>query len=232
MSNDRVIERVRKLLALSGSDNEHEAAAAAHRAQVLLAEHQLTMAELDAGDSDDGPEVVRETWFNSKRIPGWRSRLAFGVAAGFGCEATRSAGWGMRIYGDPSAVATARATFAYLVQAIERCAREARRAYQGMESPRSYASAYRLGMADRLSARLRQRRSEAMAEAAEAVGASVDTVAMVRVTQEQAIRAMVDGFAKGRRWQGPVCSSRRGYANGYDDGGGVGLDAQLSGAAE
>lgn len=45
-ANRQVIERIQKLLALSQSSNEHEAALALAKAQALLAEHNLSMAEV------------------------------------------------------------------------------------------------------------------------------------------------------------------------------------------
>lgn len=45
----KVIERVRKLLALSSSPNEYEAALAAEKAHTILAQHNLTMASVRAG---------------------------------------------------------------------------------------------------------------------------------------------------------------------------------------
>lgn len=44
---DKLIDKVRKLLSLSGSSNEHEAALAAERAQEMLAKYNLTLAEVE-----------------------------------------------------------------------------------------------------------------------------------------------------------------------------------------
>ena len=46
-SGRRMLERVRKLLALAGSDNEHEAALAMQRAGELMARHNLELARAD-----------------------------------------------------------------------------------------------------------------------------------------------------------------------------------------
>ncbi len=46
-SGRRMLERVRKLLALAGSDNEHEAALAMQRAGELMARHNLDLARAD-----------------------------------------------------------------------------------------------------------------------------------------------------------------------------------------
>ena len=51
MDHERIIEKVRKLLALSQSDNEHEAAAAAAKAQALLSEYNLSMSDVPAEET-------------------------------------------------------------------------------------------------------------------------------------------------------------------------------------
>lgn len=46
MSNEKIIDRIKKLIALSTSSNENEAAEAAAKAQKLLAEHNLEIDEV------------------------------------------------------------------------------------------------------------------------------------------------------------------------------------------
>lgn len=81
MIRERVIEKVRKLLALSHSSNEHEAALAASHAQRLLAEHNLAMSELDVREAGAG-EVELQV---ARTVPKWLSSLFATVANGFDC---------------------------------------------------------------------------------------------------------------------------------------------------
>jgi hypothetical protein len=81
MTRERIIERVRKLLALSNSSNEHEAALAAAHAQRLLAEHNLAMSELEVQEEGAG-EVELEV---AKTVPKWLSSLFATVANAFDC---------------------------------------------------------------------------------------------------------------------------------------------------
>ena len=81
MTRERVIEKVRKLLALSSSSNEHEAALAAAHVQRLLAEHNLEMSELEAQEEGAG-EVELEV---ARTVPKWLSSLFATVANGFDC---------------------------------------------------------------------------------------------------------------------------------------------------
>jgi hypothetical protein len=61
MNHESLLDMIRRLLALSGSPNEHEAAAAMAKAQQLLLEHGLSMEEIAASGSDDRWEES-EVW--------------------------------------------------------------------------------------------------------------------------------------------------------------------------
>lgn len=81
MTRERVIEKVRKLLALSNSCNEHEAALAAAHAQRLLAEHNLAMSELEVREEGAGEAELQV----ARTVPKWLSSLFATVANGFDC---------------------------------------------------------------------------------------------------------------------------------------------------
>jgi hypothetical protein len=81
---EKALERVRKLLALAGNNpNEHEAAAAAERAQAILAEHNLTIGDLRTEDVDD--DFVEDNELTTSSHP-WRRGLGTWVARMFFCE--------------------------------------------------------------------------------------------------------------------------------------------------
>lgn len=91
MASD-VLDKVRKLLALAESDNVHEAAAAAARAQSLIEAHRLEgILAAEAAVADDPiDELVLET---TKRLRRWKTVLAGGLAEVNGCMSfTREAG--------------------------------------------------------------------------------------------------------------------------------------------
>jgi hypothetical protein len=121
MTRARVIEKVRKLLALSTSSNQHEAALAAAHAQRLLAEHNLTMSELEGREEGAG-EVVLEV---AKTVPKWLSALFATVANGFDCfpivTSTESCSR-LRFIGVGEDPAVACCTLQYLMQELRRLA--------------------------------------------------------------------------------------------------------------
>ncbi len=121
MSREKVIERVRKLLALSNSSNEHEAALAAAHAQRLLAEHNLAMSELEAKEEGAGEAELQV----AKSVPKWVSSLFATVAQAFDCFAVVSATPTMsrlRFIGVAEDPEVASCTMQYLMAELKRLA--------------------------------------------------------------------------------------------------------------
>lgn len=121
MTRERVIERVRKLLALSNSSNEHEAALAAAHAQRLLAEHNLAISELEMREEGAGEAELTV----ARTVPKWLSSLFAVVAHAFDCMAivasTADAGR-LRFIGVGKDPAVAACTLQFLMQELRRLA--------------------------------------------------------------------------------------------------------------
>lgn len=81
MSRERIIRKVHKLLALANSSNEHEAALAAAHAQRLLAEHNLTLSEMELRQDGAGETELKV----ARTVPKWLSSLFAVVARAFDC---------------------------------------------------------------------------------------------------------------------------------------------------
>ena len=81
MSNKKVIDKIRKLLALAQSPNENEAAIAAAKAQELMAEYEFTEVDLIHRE-------INEQKFDTGRlaIPKWKMDLARFIASAYGCR--------------------------------------------------------------------------------------------------------------------------------------------------
>ena len=80
----KLVERIKKLLALSQSSNENEAHLAILKAQMLLAKHKLTMKEVNEfkiNNSSVKEKVSGITFTKAK----WKAHLAQIIADNFGC---------------------------------------------------------------------------------------------------------------------------------------------------
>lgn len=75
---EAIIRKIKACLALAGSDNPHEAAAAMRQAKKLMAQHGIGESMLD----------VSRTVLNTRyaRPPAWFGSLGFAVGQAFGCS--------------------------------------------------------------------------------------------------------------------------------------------------
>jgi len=121
MTRERIIERVRKLLALSNSSNEHEAALAAAHAQRLLAEHNLAMSELEMQEEGAGEAEL----LVARTVSKWLSSLFATVASAFDCfpiVTTTPSNSRLRFIGVGEDPGVAACTLEYLVKELRRLA--------------------------------------------------------------------------------------------------------------
>lgn len=170
---ERVIERVRKLFALSAERgaSENEATLATKLAQELLVKHNLDMAVIEAAASKGettAPERVRA--FHGTARFRWQRELARQVAEAHFCyyvaQAERK--YGMRRHttythlfvGRRGNVTTAQLMFSYLTETIESLVP----IKTHTERFSNYAVSWKEGCSDRLCERLAQKRQDLLAE--------------------------------------------------------------------
>ena len=85
MIKDQLLEKIKKLLALSNSSNPHEAAAALLRAQKLMEKYNIEKESLSVGDSDISYiELIPIKGLTTKRINKYIGSI---IAKAFGVEA-------------------------------------------------------------------------------------------------------------------------------------------------
>ena len=128
-----VLEKVRKLRALSTSSNVHEAAAAAAAAERLLQEHRLVEADLEAAGAEArtraGAVCGGTIHVEGARRTLWRVQLATNLARAHGCEtylephavadgAIRRLSWHHVILGRPDDVENVKYVFGWLSSVI------------------------------------------------------------------------------------------------------------------
>ena len=119
MENTPIIEKIKKLLALANSSNEHEAALAAGHAQRLLSEHNLAMADIEAAHQPDKADKVETTV--SKSLPKWLRHLSAGVSSAFDCQAIHHPATGrMTFIGVGADAQVAAYTFTYLERTVRK----------------------------------------------------------------------------------------------------------------
>lgn len=150
------LDRVRKLLALAGSPNVHEAAAAAARAQALIAEHRLEgWLAAETVDALDPIEDARDTPLEvARRLRRWRVVLACALADLNGCAAytlDRGDDHVVVLIGTSADREAVRALYDGLVKRIEWLS-----ATHGAGRSRRWHEGFRVGAVDTVIERLRE----------------------------------------------------------------------------
>ncbi|MBC7963702.1 MAG: DUF2786 domain-containing protein [Steroidobacteraceae bacterium] len=119
METNPVIEKIKKLLALSNSSNEHEAALAASHAQRLLAEHNLAMADIEMAQKPEKADRIETA--AAKTLPKWLRHLTAGVSSAFDCRAIHHPANGkLTFIGVGADVQIAAYTFSYLDRSVRK----------------------------------------------------------------------------------------------------------------
>lgn len=77
----RVLDKIKKLMALAGSNNPHEAAIALRKAQLLMQEHQLSEADVELSDIAESCSVMANA---SEKQPQWSLNLMAMIKQTFG----------------------------------------------------------------------------------------------------------------------------------------------------
>lgn len=127
-----IVEKIRKLLELSRSANEHEAALAAEMARSMILKHAVSEEELRAaGGEIEAEPVERDTLqgyatgkHRKGRIPRWHAVLAEALAEAFMCRVFFIAGWEILVIGRASNRQALRYTWLHLRGEIDRLAAE------------------------------------------------------------------------------------------------------------
>ena len=223
MENSPIIEKIRKLLALANSSNEHEAALAAGHAQRLLSEHNLAMADIEAAHKPDKADKVETVV--SKSLPKWMRHLSAGVSTAFDCQAIHHPAAGkMSFIGVGADVQVAAYTFTYLDRTIRKLCSNYMKQHVGSTIANRHRElmrqSYYLGAVSTIITRLREQK----------VQTPVTTGALVPV-KEGLIRQAMNEIGNLRTMR-----SRKSYVNtdaysrGQMDGGQVGINRGITGA--
>jgi len=169
MEKEKILDKIRKLLRLSSSPNEHEAARAAAKAASLMAEHEVSEADIAIESGDVTLETPDDFVLNqSKNRIGWQAHILDGVAVSFGCRAYMSVGYGTTLYrviAVQSKLDAIKYTHEYLINAVNRLAEEnyiMQGVFSGPGQAKSWKNSFRVGAAIKLKDRLREVRAQAL----------------------------------------------------------------------
>lgn len=226
MTTDKVIDRIKKLLSLASSANEHEAASAMAKATELMVQHQISEASVSLADEPE--QVEEQVLFESGRRVVWKGAIAEALTYAAGCKSYTLIGGGkssLRLIGTPSALATVRYMFAYLVKEIERISKRSFIASGQVGRSRAWQNAFKIGATSVICKRIKMQRKETIAAAA-AAGQN-DALVVVKQGEKDVSVFMAREVGATKKSSRPSMSSSAGYTSGRDAGSKVNLGGNM-----
>lgn len=146
--NSKIIDKVKKLISLSESPNEAEAASALSKAKILLAKYGLEMSDCHKNNIDIGEKVL----LKGKRIRSWKTQLIACVLSSTFTQAlhiTNGAEGKIVLIGREENITAAYNLFDYLVNAISATSNN----YKGVVR---HLDSFRTGMVTAIQKRLEE----------------------------------------------------------------------------
>lgn len=209
-NREELYDRLRKLLALAGSDNPHEAALALAHAQALATRHEIEIADL----GETPKESIEESVFyenTGTRMIHWKLRLAGVLCRANGCDIYYS-GPRVHVAGRPSDVKRAAMLFGECSNAIERLART-----QARGRGKRFAQSFRLGCVDAIRAAIKAEEATTRDELRGKVSETALVVIDTRKSEAKGWLRERHTFGPGRRR--PMAGA--GFSEGQNAGAGV-----------
>jgi len=226
MADTSIVDKIKKLLALATSSNENESTAAAEKASLLLAQYNLSLADLGPNHQEEIDESRVET---TSKFVTWKMILLSGIAEANGCNAMRNSYTGsMFLVGTSTNLTVCTHLYEYLSQAIERRANYRKGNGRGL----AYLNAFRVGCATRLRQRLLEQKQEMEESGIPGVGDAAATPAIVVRSMfeknQQAIAKYLETLGgKVKKRTGSQISSEAGFNTGYEVGDQISLHKQV-----
>ena len=206
---DSVKRRIKKLLALSKSPNENEAALSMKMANDLIAQYRLNESEF----SDYTSKVIKST----KRFVEWRAVLANAVEQLYATYHYKDVNTGNFVfYGEELDVFMSTEMFSYLTKTIDRMAKNNIR----KNAKYRFRQSYRSGVANRLYDRIKELGSQCSWRNPEQLEQQKNDISLWVHNQT----ALVDNVSKRKK------ANMKAWMKGEIDADGVNLNRQMTGS--
>ena len=190
---DKLLKRIKNLLSLASSNNEHEAASAAAEAQRLMLEHGIETAQLSTADA---PKAADRQSVDTGSMNVWVGILAHHVAKATFCTVYRVIGAGagkstnrLSICGFPQDIAACSLLLAWLTAEVNKfCEKEWLTQKSSGVSANAWKRSFRLGACATIGQRLSADRETAKRELqAASVGSALVLLSSYEKQSEQAV---------------------------------------------
>jgi hypothetical protein len=234
MSNaSSVIEKVRKLLTLSKSDNIHEANAALQTANKLIEQYRLSESELEINDNFECEAIVDDDkpLYESGRITRWKSLLAQVLARHYGCALWNAKSYRSNSYqlvGRKSDIEIVRYMFAWLSMEADRLSSSlSKKQGHDRSSGKIFCASYCLGFASGISEQLNASKKSAAEKSTSQAITKLDS----RLAEAEAFMRSARKLEKNPRKCTNSNVDASAFYNGKSHGNSIHLGAAMSGSS-
>lgn len=240
MSNDKIITKIRKLLALAQSGNENEAALAAAKANELMAEHEFSSTDLIYHE-------IQEKQFDTGKsaMPQWKLSLANFIASAYDCRITYSSGYcfdkgtpneirsnaKINLIGPELDVEVALYVYEFCFKTVERMTKEYMKRTKGSDSGARVKerNSYQLGLARSLGKKVDDFADENRVKNETKVNQEGVTGKDLIVIKQDAVNKYCDSLSLRKGSGSSQTLSSEGYNQGQQDGKGVHIRNAVNG---
>ena len=157
MVKEDVIAKVKKLLKLSESDNEHEANLALQKASQLMRDHCISEAQVQGEDKERLESIDFDDIHFPSNTKNWSQSLSAGVAKAFGCKpifigsgSSFNTKYLMRTFGTATDRATVQVMLDYSYATVNRLIKKEQKRLkteEPWENVKKYSHNFRVGLA-------------------------------------------------------------------------------------
>jgi len=233
MDKEKIIEKVRKLLALGGSDNLHEAELALGRASDMMRKYQIKEAEIHKDEGGYKIEIQDHTIILPLGGCPWVRGLVFAIGNAFGCQSiilsyypgTKRPSYKIKFYGDQADIATVRLLVQYAFETVCRFEKaEWLKVLSGEVSTTltktAYIHSYRIGVARGMCEVLQRIQNENERKGQKAINGENNTYALIFADKKAlTAKAFKIDYPRVVRMSGSSsCRSGEGRSRGARDG--------------
>lgn len=230
MGQDKLQDRIRKLLQLAGSANEHEAALAMGKAAAMMREHGISKEDVSDSPFAGRPEF-EEIWQLTREA--FNGFLVYAISNAFGGTTVSLRGVGkFDVLGTPAVVATIKGMYEYSLTTIDRLTAAHMKhpelpPFAKKVERMKYANRYRAGLASGMCQTLNAIKAEN--DKAKRAGSEYG---LVLVSNADKIKlALRDKYPRLGHASSSALSGA-GFSNGRSDGRDVGFSRQSKGRGQ
>jgi|GEM_PF-5700350 len=166
---EKIVEKIKKLLAMAGGNSINEAAIAAAKAQELMEKHSIIEAMLAEKSTD--PTITQTSIWSGGKVPTWVLQLAMGLGEVNRCKVWYQAGRRSRGYngyikaaGTPGSLEKMALLLNWLMRETDRLYSEEKPDHFDRGDGKRWANAFRLGASSTIVLRLKGATAKARRE--------------------------------------------------------------------